>query len=143
MFPALPGILKAGVNAEVLFRLSEIGLVLLLFTDASRTDLNTSRWGSSQGKLDLMPLGERQSAAARFLDVVCVHIMRKSTIPAMSFCTANTLFGSILASEPEAIVLAYSTSLKRASSRSAAARASRRATSIPSVNFISGTIFGN
>jgi hypothetical protein len=27
----------------------------------------------------------------------------------MSFCTANTLFGSILASEPEAIVLAYST----------------------------------
>src|SRR5260370_9577359 len=43
MFPALPGILKAGVNAEVLFRLSEIGLVLLLFADASRTDLNTLR----------------------------------------------------------------------------------------------------
>jgi sodium/hydrogen antiporter len=43
MFPALPGILKAGVNAEVLFLLSEIGLVLLLFTDASRTDLNMLR----------------------------------------------------------------------------------------------------
>src|SRR6266478_8359180 len=39
MFPALPAILKADVNAEVLFRLSETGLVLLLFTDASRTDL--------------------------------------------------------------------------------------------------------
>jgi len=43
LFPGLPEILKAGVNAEVLFRLSEIGLVLLLFTDASRTDLNTLR----------------------------------------------------------------------------------------------------
>ena len=30
-------------------------------------------------------------------------------MPAMSFCTANTLFGSILASELEAIVLGYST----------------------------------
>src|SRR4029077_13754532 len=43
MSPALPEILKAGFNAEVLFRLSEIGLVLLLFADASRTDLNTLR----------------------------------------------------------------------------------------------------
>jgi sodium/hydrogen antiporter len=43
MFPALPAILKAGINAEVLFLLSEIGLVLLLFTDASRTDLNMLR----------------------------------------------------------------------------------------------------
>jgi NhaP-type Na+/H+ or K+/H+ antiporter len=43
MLPALPVILKAGVNADVLFRLSAIGLVLLLFTDASRTDLNTLR----------------------------------------------------------------------------------------------------
>jgi NhaP-type Na+/H+ or K+/H+ antiporter len=43
MFPALPVNLKAGVHAEVLFRLSEIGLVLLLFTDASRTDLNVLR----------------------------------------------------------------------------------------------------
>jgi sodium/hydrogen antiporter len=43
IFPALPAILKAGVNADVLFRLSEVGLVLLLFADASRTDLNTLR----------------------------------------------------------------------------------------------------
>jgi NhaP-type Na+/H+ or K+/H+ antiporter len=39
----VPVSLKAGVHAEVLFRLSEIGLVLLLFTDASRTDLNVLR----------------------------------------------------------------------------------------------------
>jgi sodium/hydrogen antiporter len=43
MFPALPAILKFGVNASVLSWLAEIGLVLLLFTDASRTDLTVLR----------------------------------------------------------------------------------------------------
>ena len=38
MFPALPAILEAGFNANVFLRLAEVGLVLLLFTDASRTD---------------------------------------------------------------------------------------------------------
>jgi len=40
VFVAYPRILETGINEEVLFRLAEIGLVLLLFTDASRTDLN-------------------------------------------------------------------------------------------------------
>jgi len=40
MFPAWPAILRIGVNADVLSWLAEIGLVLLLFTDASRTGLN-------------------------------------------------------------------------------------------------------
>ena len=40
MFPAWPAILGIGVNADVLSWLAEIGLVLLLFTDASRTGLN-------------------------------------------------------------------------------------------------------
>jgi len=39
MLPALEGILRAGVDAHVFLNLAEIGLVLLLFTDASRTDL--------------------------------------------------------------------------------------------------------
>jgi sodium/hydrogen antiporter len=43
MVPALPAILRAGVNVEVFLRLAEIGLVLLLFTDASRTDLRVLR----------------------------------------------------------------------------------------------------
>ena len=43
MFPALPAILRIGVNAGVLSWLAEIGLVLLLFTDASRTGLNVLR----------------------------------------------------------------------------------------------------
>jgi sodium/hydrogen antiporter len=38
MFPALPAILEAGFNANVFLRLAEVGLVLLLFTDASRTN---------------------------------------------------------------------------------------------------------
>jgi NhaP-type Na+/H+ or K+/H+ antiporter len=43
MFPALPAILKFGVNASVLSWLAEIGLVLLLFTDASRIELTVIR----------------------------------------------------------------------------------------------------
>jgi len=43
MFPALPSIMRAGLNATVFLRLAEIGLVLLLFTDASRTELDTLR----------------------------------------------------------------------------------------------------
>ncbi len=43
VFAAFPWILEPGINEEILFRLSEIGLVLLLFTDASRADLNILR----------------------------------------------------------------------------------------------------
>ena len=43
MFPALPAILEAGFNANVFLRLAEVGLVLLLFTDASRTDFKFLR----------------------------------------------------------------------------------------------------
>jgi sodium/hydrogen antiporter len=43
LFIVHPGIMESGVNTEVLFRLSEIGLVLLLFTDASRADLKMLR----------------------------------------------------------------------------------------------------
>ena len=38
MFPFLPALLEAGFNANVFLRLAEIGLVMLLFTDASRAD---------------------------------------------------------------------------------------------------------
>ena len=40
MFPSLAGILKAGGTPNILLQVAEIGLVLLLFTDASRTDLS-------------------------------------------------------------------------------------------------------
>src|SRR6516165_12517812 len=43
MFPSLAGILKAGGTPDILLHVAEIGLVLLLFTDASRTDLKVLR----------------------------------------------------------------------------------------------------
>ncbi len=43
MFPALPEIQRAGVDRSILLHLAEIGLVLLLFTDASCTNLNVLR----------------------------------------------------------------------------------------------------
>ena len=39
MFPSLAGILKGGGTPNILLHVAEFGLVLLLFTDASRTDL--------------------------------------------------------------------------------------------------------
>ena len=38
MFPLLPDMLEVGFNANIFLRLAEIGLVMLLFTDASRAD---------------------------------------------------------------------------------------------------------
>ena len=43
MFPALQGILKAGFTAKAGLHVAEVGLVMLLFTDSSRTDLNVLR----------------------------------------------------------------------------------------------------
>ena len=39
MFSALQGILRAGFTAKAGLHIAEVGLVMLLFTDASRTDL--------------------------------------------------------------------------------------------------------
>jgi hypothetical protein len=39
----LQGILRAGFCANVALHIAEVGLVMLLFTDASRTDLNVLR----------------------------------------------------------------------------------------------------
>jgi sodium/hydrogen antiporter len=43
MFPFLPDLLEAGFNANVFLHLAEIGLVMLLFTDASRTNFANLR----------------------------------------------------------------------------------------------------
>ena len=43
IFPSLQGILKAGFTASLALHVAEAGLVMLLFTDASRTDLNVLR----------------------------------------------------------------------------------------------------
>jgi len=52
MYPAWVHIVNAGVTANVFLRLAELGLVLLLFTDASRTDLKVLRSiGTLPGRL--------------------------------------------------------------------------------------------
>lgn len=43
MYSALPSILGSGLNSKAFLSLAEVGLVLLLFTDASRTDLQLLR----------------------------------------------------------------------------------------------------
>ena len=43
MFSAFQGILRAGFTTNIALRVAEVGLVMLLFTDASRTDLNVLR----------------------------------------------------------------------------------------------------
>ena len=43
MYPILHGILRTGINEEVFLGLAEVGLVMLLFTDASRTGLDLLR----------------------------------------------------------------------------------------------------
>ncbi len=43
MFPRLQGILKPGENSAIFLAIAEVGLVMLLFTEASRTDLNVLR----------------------------------------------------------------------------------------------------
>lgn len=43
MFPSLQGILSAGLTSKIALGVAEVGLVMLLFTDASRTDLNVLR----------------------------------------------------------------------------------------------------
>src|SRR5260221_1138987 len=83
MFPALAAILKAGVNAEVLFRLSETGLVLLLFTDASRTDLNVLR---SIGNLSI-----RLLSAGMLLTILFGAVAARLVLPHLSIWEAGIL----------------------------------------------------
>jgi len=43
VFPSSQGVVRGGFTANVAVQIAEVGLVMLLFTDASRTDLNVLR----------------------------------------------------------------------------------------------------
>jgi NhaP-type Na+/H+ or K+/H+ antiporter len=88
MFPALPAILKFGVNATVLSWLAEIGLVLLLFTDASRTDLILMR---SIGNLAV-----RLLSAGMLLTILFGAVAARLLFPHLSNWEAGIL-GAVLA----------------------------------------------
>src|SRR5271167_5256096 len=62
MFPALPLIQRFEVNSGILSWLAEIGLVLLLFTDASRTSPDRARQHWDTGG----PVVERWHATNHF-----------------------------------------------------------------------------
>jgi NhaP-type Na+/H+ or K+/H+ antiporter len=88
LFPLLPAIREAGMDQMVLLRIAEIGLVLLLFTDASRTDL---------GRLySMQALPVRLLSIGMLLTIVVGAVAAKLVFPSLSLGEAGIL-SSILA----------------------------------------------
>ena len=83
MFPALPWIMSAGFNKNVFLRLAEIGLVLLLFTDASRTELDTLR---SIGSLPV-----RLLSIGMLLTIAFGAVVARLVFPQLSLLEAGIL----------------------------------------------------
>jgi len=88
MFPKLPAILEMGFNANIFLRLAEIGLVLLLFTDASRTDFKLLR---TVGNLPM-----RLLSGGMLLTILLGAIAARLVFPGLSVWEAGIL-GAILA----------------------------------------------
>ena len=88
MFPTLPAILKAGFNAQVFLRLAEAGLVLLLFTDASHTNLTVLR------SIETLPA--RLLSVGMLLTIATGAVAAKWIFPSLSLWEACIL-GTILA----------------------------------------------
>jgi len=83
MFPALQGILRAGFTANVALHLAEIGLVMLLFTDASRTDLNVLR--------SIRNLPARLLSAGMLLTIFLGAVAARLVFPHLSIWEAGIL----------------------------------------------------
>ncbi len=88
MFPVMPAILKAGFNANVMLGLAEIGLVLLLFTDASQANLTTLRGIGS--------LPARLLSVGMLLTIALGAVAALLVFPKLSIWEAGIL-GAILA----------------------------------------------
>jgi len=88
MFPAHPSIVKAGFNASVFLGLAEIGLVLLLFTDASQTELASLR--------NVESLSIRLLSVGMFLTIALGALAALLVFPRLSVWEAGIL-GAILA----------------------------------------------
>ncbi len=83
MVPLFPAIRSAGVNATVFLRTAEIGLVLLLFTDASRTDLSILR--------SIRALPARLLSTGMLLTIAVGAAAAKLVFPELSFWEAGIL----------------------------------------------------
>ena len=88
MSPLRPEFMRLGVNSQVFLRVAEIGLVLLLFTDASRADLKVLR--------SLKSLPTRLLSVGLLLTVLLGAVVAKMIFPHLSFWEAGIL-GAILA----------------------------------------------
>src|SRR5271169_1779922 len=83
MFPKLPTILEMGFNTNIFLRLAEIGLVLLLFTDASRTDFKLLR---SIGNLPI-----RLLSGGMLLTILLGAVAARLVFPELSLWEAGIL----------------------------------------------------
>lgn len=83
MFPTLPVILEMGFNANIFLRIAEIGLVLLLFTDASRTDFALLR------KIGNLPI--RLLSTGMLLTIVLGAVAARLVFPDLSLWEAGIL----------------------------------------------------
>ena len=83
MFPALPTLRSAGLNSAVFLRIAEVGLVLLLFTDASRTDLRVLR--------SIKNLPARLLSTGMLLTIALGAMIAKVVFPKLSLWEAGIL----------------------------------------------------
>src|SRR5271166_2616072 len=88
MFPSLQGILRPGENSAIFLGIAEVGLVMLLFTDASRTDLNVLR--------SIRNLPARLLSTGMLLTILLGAICARLVFPHLSLWEAAIL-GAILA----------------------------------------------
>jgi len=88
MFSSMPEFMRLGVNSQVFLRLAEVSLVLLLFTDASRTDLKVLR--------RIQSLPTRLLSIGLLLTVLLGAVAARLFFPHLSLWEAGIL-GAILA----------------------------------------------
>ncbi|MGB7555342.1 MAG: cation:proton antiporter [Candidatus Korobacteraceae bacterium] len=86
--PALQRILADTLNSEIFLGIAEVGLVMLLFTDASRTDLNLLR--------SIRNLPARLLSIGLLLTILLGAVVARLIFPNLSFWEAGIL-GAILA----------------------------------------------
>jgi NhaP-type Na+/H+ or K+/H+ antiporter len=83
MFPSLAEINKAGGTPDILLHVAEIRLVLLLFTDASRTDLKSLR--------SIRNLSARHLSTGRLLTILVGAVVAKLVFPQLSIWEGGIL----------------------------------------------------
>ncbi len=83
MSPAMQALREAGMNESIFLHVAELGLVLLLFTDASRTDLSVLR--------SIGTLPGRLLSVGMLLTIVLGAIVARLVFPALSLWEACIL----------------------------------------------------